>query len=302
MTTRVLIDTDPGQDDAVAILLALACPELSVEALFAVAGNMPLEVTTANARRVLDLAGREDIPAYAGAAGPLLVSAETVPHISGPDGLLGHALPPPSRPAEGEHGAVALARMAPGTTLCALGPLTNVALALALRPGLPVTEILWMGGSVGLGNMTAAAEFNAYADPHAAAMVLASGLPLRIFALNVTQDAVPAPEELDRLRAGGACARAVGAWMGRPRSSMGARGTGLYAWHDPCVIAALVWPDLFTYRDCHVHVATEPGPLRGRTTVDWQNRSGLPSNARVAETIDARGFFARVTERLLSLR
>ena len=299
--TRIVIDTDPGQDDAVAILLALACPELDVTALLSVAGNVELALATANALRVLDLAARPDIPVHPGAPRPLLVPLETASWVSGPDGLAGHDLPPPSRSPDGEHAALALIRLARTAplTVCALGPLTNVALALALQPDLPLEEIVWMGGALGLGNMTAAAEFNAYVDPHAVAIVLDAGIPLRIFGLNVTHDAVPAAAELDRLRGGGACARAVAAWMSRKR----ARGiaTQLYAWHDPCVVAALRWPDLFTYRACHVHMATEPGPTRGRTTIDWHGRSGLPPNARVAETIDARAFFDRVTTRLLTL-
>lgn len=303
MSTRILIDTDPGQDDAVALLLALASPELEVAAVTAVAGNVPVRQTAANARRVLDLAGPvgADVPVHAGAAGPLVLPLETAEFVCGPDGLAGCDLPPASRDPSPEHAALAIIRLAAAgpLTLCALGPLTNVALALRLAPGLPIARILWMGGALGLGNMTPAAEFNAYADPHAVAVVLDAGIPLIVFGLHVTHDAVPDAADLARLAGGGRCARIVHAWMTRPRP--GRLGTAAHPWHDPCVIAGLLWPELFEFRDCHVSVATEMGPLRGRTTIDWHGRLGLPPNARVAGAIDRASFFDRVIERLLDL-
>ena len=298
---RIVIDTDPGQDDAVAILLALASPALDVAALTAVAGNVPVAQAAANAHRVLDLAGR-DLPVFAGAAGPLVFPLETAEFVCGPDGLGGCNLPPASVVEPGpEHAALALIRLAQAgpLTVCALGPLTNVALAMRLVPGLPIRRVLWMGGALGLGNMTPAAEFNAYVDPHAAAVVLGSGVPLTIFGLNVTHDAVPEAASFARLAQAGACARAVHAWMTRPRPA--GLGPAIHPWHDPCVLAGLLWPDLFETRDCHVDIATEPGPLRGRTTIDWHGRLRLPPNATVAGHIDAAAFFTRSIERLMTL-
>ena len=180
---RVVIDTDPGQDDAVAILLALASPEIELAAITTVSGNVAATQGAANARRVLDLAGRS-VPVHAGSAVPLLVPLETAEFVCGPDGLDGATLPPPSCGPDAEHAALALIRLARTgpLTVCALGPLTTLALALRLEPGLPVERILWMGGAVGLGNMTPAAEYNAYVDPHAAAVVLGAGTVSRFLA------------------------------------------------------------------------------------------------------------------------
>ena len=294
---RVVIDTDPGQDDAVAILLALASPEIDLVAITAVAGNVPVGQTAANAGRVLDLVGH-DVPVHAGAAGPMVYTLETAEFVCGPGGLAGVDLPPPSRPPAPEHAALALIRLAQAgpLTVLALGPLTNLALALRLAPGLKLERVLWMGGAMALGNMTPAAEFNAYVDPHAVAVVLDAGFELTMFGLHVTHDATPAPADLARLAAGGSACRAVHGWMTRPRA--GGLGSIAHPWHDPCVVAGLLWPDLFQRRACHVSVATDDGPLRGRTTIDWHGRMKQAPNAEVAGAVDAKRLFDHVIERL----
>jgi len=302
--TSILIDTDPGQDDALAILLALASPSLSVQAITAVAGNVPVAQGAANVRRVCDLAGH-DLPVHAGASAPLVAALETAEFVCGPDGLAGAALPGPSRPPEAEHGALALirhARATPGLTICALGPLTNLALALRLAPDLPVQlgRVIWMGGALGLGNMTPASEFNAYVDPHAVDVVLRAGLRLTVIGLHVTQSVVADPAAASRLAAlRSRTGVAVHGWLSRPRP--GGLGTAGHPMHDPCVVAALLWPDLFTVRPCHVAVETGAGPLRGRTTIDWHGRLRLPPNADVVEAIDAPKLFARLIDALETL-
>jgi purine nucleosidase len=302
--TAILIDTDPGQDDALAILLALASPSLSVQAITAVAGNVPLALAAANARRVCDLAG-QSIPVFAGAASPLIFGLETAEFVCGPDGLAGATLPAASRDPEAEHGVLALIRIAratPGLTICALGPLTNLALALRLAPDLAgsLGRVIWMGGALGLGNMTPAAEFNAYVDPHAVAIVLDAGLRLTLIGLNVTQSVIASPAALARLAAmPGRTAAAVHGWLTRSRP--GGLGTAGHPMHDPCVIAALLWPELFTLRACHVAVETSAGPLRGRTTIDWNGRLRLPSNADVVEAVDVPTLFDRMIDALETL-
>lgn len=306
MALPILIDTDPGQDDAVAILLALAASDrLDVKAITTVAGNVPIERTTANARRICDLAGRPNVPVHAGCDRPLIFDLETAEFVCGPDGLAGADLPPPSRPACEGHGVealIALARSVDGLTICALGPLTNIALALRLAPDIAgrIARIVLMGGAQNLGNMTPAAEFNTYVDPHAAQIVFGSGIPLVMFGLHVTHDAVPRPEDLAAIEGlGTATAKAVHGMMTRPRAT--GLGTAGHPMHDPCTVAFLLWPDLFTGRDCHVEVETGAGPLRGRSTIDWNNRLKRAPNAHVVGSVDAAGLFTRMTAELAKL-
>ncbi len=306
MALPILIDTDPGQDDAVAILLALAASDrLDLKAITTVAGNVPIERTTANALRICDLAGRPDVPVHAGADRPLLFDLETAEFVCGPDGLAGADLPPPSRAANAGHGVealIALARSIDGLTICALGPLTNLALALRLAPDIAgrIARIVLMGGAQNLGNMTPAAEFNTYVDPHAAQIVFGSGIPLVMFGLHVTHDAVPRQNDLAAIEGlETATGRAVHGMMTRPRA--GGLGTAGHPMHDPCTVAFLLWPDLFTGRDCHVEVETGAGPLRGRTTIDWNNRLKRAPNAHVVGSVDAAGLFTRMTAELAKL-
>ncbi len=309
----IIIDTDPGQDDAVAILLALSLPErLDLRCITTVAGNVPLDLTTANALRICDLAGRADVAVYRGAERPLLFALETAEFISGPDGLAGADLPPASRqatPGPAVDAIIASLRSAPaaGLTLCPLGPLTNIALAIRLAPDIvpKIRRIVLMGGAIGLGNVTPAAEFNIYVDPHAAAIVFGCGVPIVMMGLGVTHQAVATSDDLRNLAAlGTASARAVHGMLTRPRPGglgPGGLGTAGHPMHDPCVIAYLVWPEMFTGRDCHVDIETAAGPLRGRTTIDWNNRLKSTPNAFVADKVDAAALFSRMTKALARL-
>ncbi len=308
MPRAVLIDTDPGQDDAVALLLAFASSEsLELRAVTTVAGNVAVDQATRNALRVRDLARRVDVPIHAGASAPLMFPLETATFVCGPDGLDGANLPSPASRAADAHAVdalVAIVRAAPAgsVTLCALGPLTNVALALRLAPDLAprLGEIVIMGGAMALGNMTPAAEYNFYVDPHAAAIVLGAGVRTTLFGLHVTQQAVAAPHHLERLATlGSACGRAVQGMLTRPRA--GGLGTAAHPMHDPCVIGWLLWPELFAGRDCHVEVATEANALRGRSMIDWHGRLKRTPNAHVVDAIDAERFFDRLVISLARL-
>ncbi|MGN6095394.1 MAG: nucleoside hydrolase [Bosea sp. (in: a-proteobacteria)] len=308
MREPVLIDTDPGQDDAVALLLAFASADrLDLRAITTVAGNVPVAQTTANALRIRDLGHRLDIPVYRGAEGPLVVPLETAEFVCGPDGLAGADLPAPASQAAPGHAVQAivdLCRSAPddGITLCPLGPLTNLALAFRLAPDIlpKLRRIVLMGGAIGLGNITPAAEFNAYVDPHAAAIVLGCGRPIVMFGLGVTLQAIASHEQIARIGAlGNAAGRAVHGMLTRPRP--GGLGSDGHPMHDPCVIAYLLWPELFEGRDCFVAVETGDGPLRGRTTIDWNGRLKRESNACVVSAVKAHELFERMIERLVTL-
>lgn len=306
MGEPILIDCDPGQDDAVALLLAFAnADRLDVKAITAVAGNAPVERTTANALRVRDLA-RAAPPVFRGAEAPLVLPLETAEFVCGPDGLAGSGLPPPAseaRTGHAVHAIVELCRAAPenGVTLCALGPLTNLALAFRLAPDiLPrVRRIVMMGGAVGLGNMTPAAEFNVYVDPHAAAVVLGCGRPIVMFGLGVTLQALASAEQIARLGAANAAGRCVHGMLTRPRP--GGLGSAGHPMHDPCVVAWLLWPELFEGKDCFVEVETGAGPLRGRTTIDWNGRLARAPNAHVIGALDAPAMFERIVASLSRL-
>jgi purine nucleosidase len=299
MPRRIIIDTDPGVDDAVAILLALASPELEVLGLVAVAGNLPLAVTELNARALVELAGRPDIPVFAGCPRPMSRTPVTAANVHGDDGLGGLALPAPAMPLRPQHGVdfliETLREAAPNSvTLCALGPLTNIAVALVMAPDIVagIAEIVLMGGAARLpGNITPAAEFNIHADPQAAALVFDSGVRVTMVPLEVTAELRGTPEShgaIGRLatRCGGAAARLIG-----PRVAM----------HDPCVIAYLIAPDLFQGRDANVAVETQSPLTVGMTVVDWRGRTGRPVNARVLETVDKDGFFRLLAERIARL-
>jgi len=307
MRDAIIIDTDPGQDDAVALLLAFASADtLDVRVITTVAGNVPVERTTANALRIRDLAGAT-VPVHRGAEAPLVVALETAEFVCGPDGLAGADLPPPASEAAPGHAVQAIidiCRAAPdeGVTLCPLGPLTNLALAFRLAPDIlpKVKRIVLMGGAIGLGNITPAAEFNIHVDPHAAAVVFGAGRPIVMFGLGVTLQAIASHEQVGRIGAlGTATGRAVHGMLTRPRP--GGLGTAGHPMHDPCVIAWLLWPELFSGRDCFVEVETGAGPLRGRTTIDWNGRLKRPPNAHVVATVAAHDLFERLVARLATL-
>ena len=303
----ILIDTDPGQDDAVALLLALACSDaLDVRLISTVAGNVSLDKTPANALRVRDLAGRRDVPVVAGRTQPILLDLETAEFVCGPDGLSGAGLLPVAATAAAGHAVdaiIAAVRAAPAgiITLCALGPLTNVAMALRLAPDIAprLREIVIMGGAMGLGNMTPAAEFNFYVDPHAAAIVLGAGIPTTLFGLDATHQALACAADLARLQGlGTATGRAVHGMLTRSRP--GGLATNAYPMHDPCVIAWLLWPELFKGRECHVVIECD-GNVRGRSTIDWNGRTKHKPNAFVVNAIDAARLFDRMISALATL-
>jgi purine nucleosidase len=307
----VIIDTDPGQDDAVAILLALSERErIELRAITTVAGNVGVASTTANALRILELAGRPDVPVFPGASRPLLRPLRTAESVCGPDGLAGADLPPPTIVPQDRHAVAFLvdtlgAASPASVTLCALGPLTNLALAFAQEPRLTdkVARIVLMGGARDLGNVTPAAEFNVFVDPHAAQIVLGTGIPIVMLGLHVTHQAMGTPERLAGLaRLGTPVARAVCGMLGRPRPGglerFGVEGHPL---HDPCVVAYLLWPDLFAGRDCHVTVETASETTMGRTTIDWWGAQRHPPNVHVVDHVDADGLFARLTQSLARL-
>lgn len=307
MRDAIIIDTDPGQDDAVALLLAFSARDrLDLRAITTVAGNVPVAQTTANALRIRDLAGAEaaGVSVHAGAEGPLLFPLETAEFVCGPDGLAGAELPLPASAAAPGHAVeaiIALCRAAPadGITLCPLGPLTNLALAFRLAPDIlpKVKRIVLMGGALGLGNMTPAAEFNIHVDPHAAAIVFGCGRPIVMMGLGVTLQAIASHEQVARIGAlGTATGRAVHGMLTRPRP--GGLGTAGHPMHDPCVIAFLLWPELFSGRDCFVEIETGAGSLRGRSTIDWNGRLKREPNAHVVATVEATTLFERLIERL----
>ena len=300
MKRRIIIDTDPGQDDAVAILLALARPDaFDIAAITTVGGNVPLPLTTANALRILDLAEASAIPVHAGCAGPMVVPLETGEFVCGPDGLAGSGLPPPVRAAAHGHGVATLITLlrasAPASvTICALAPLTNIAMALRLAPEIAeaISEIVLMGGAMNLGNITPAAEYNFYADPHAADVVMRAGIKTTLIGLNLTWKAIATPAHVKRLlEMGTRTSTSVHGMLTRPRAS--GLGTTAHPMHDVCVMGFLLWPELFTGRDCFVEVETGNNPLRGRTTIDWNGRLKRPANAFVLDGVDSDTFFDR---------
>ena len=306
---KIIIDTDPGQDDAVAILLALASPEeIEVIGITCVAGNVPLALTSKNARIVCELAGRPDVPVYAGCDKPLGRKLVTAEHVHGETGLNGPVLPDPVMPLRDGHAVdfiIDTLRRAPAQTitLCPLGPLTNIAKALKKAPDIAerVQEIVLMGGAYfEVGNITPAAEFNIYVDPQAADIVLRSGIPIVVMSLDVTHKALVTPARNAAFRAlgtpvGTAVAQMTDFFERFDKEKYGSEGAPL---HDPCVTAYLIDPALFSGRHVNVTVETQSELTMGMTVADWWGVTGRPPNAFFAGDIDADGFFALLTERM----
>jgi len=308
---KLIIDTDPGQDDAVAILLALTSPEIDLLGITTVAGNVPLALTEVNARKICDLAGRQDVPVFAGADRPLEGELVTAEHVHGRTGLDGPDLPNPVTPLQTVHAVDFIietirAEPAGSVTIAPIGPLTNVALALRRAPdiGPRIRQIVMMGGGCFEGgNITPAAEFNIFVDPLAAAEVFAAGIPITMMPLDVTHKAMTTAARTAAIRATGTRAAIAVAEMLEfferfDEEKYGSDGGPL---HDPCTIAWMLRPDMFSGRHCNVEIETASPLTRGMTVIDWWQVSGRPHNAFVVGDIDADAFFALITERLATL-
>jgi purine nucleosidase len=296
---RVIIDCDPGQDDAIALLLALCSPEeLEVVAVTTVAGNVSEPACNRSARMILEAVHRGEVPVHSGCVRPLL--RPLARYFADDDGLPGVRLPEPQiEPAAG-HAVDAIIQAVyahpPQTiTLCALGPLTNVALVLAKDPDVAdrLTGIALMGGAAGLGNVTPAAEFNILTDPHAAAMVFASDANLIMFGLEVCHRAVVDDGWVERLAGLGTRAADITAGLlrnyGNAVDAERYRSLGLPL-YDPCVIAWLLSPELFTGARQRVDVEVEGKLCQGRTVVDVEGLTGEPPNATVMSDLDNAAF------------
>lgn len=307
MAKPVIIDCDPGTDDAIALWLALGAPELDVRLVTVAGGNVGLRRTTANARAVLGLAGSA-VPMVAGADRSLLAEFQAETAVHGQDGLGGVVLPdgPPLAPGIAADAIRAeLRAAAPGSvTVIGLGPATNLALAFATEPALAdrVAEIVLMTGAWSEGNITPSAEFNAWNDPEALAMLLGLGRPVAMATLDLTAQAFVTPDLVAALarKPGGACWRAALAILTAlpPSKRFGHRGFPL---HDPCAIAWAIDPGLFTARPARCEMELAPGPSRGRTVIDRWERLGKAPNFTLLESLDASRFFDLLAERVGAL-
>ena len=309
---KIIIDTDPGQDDAVAILLALASPEeIEVVGVTAVAGNVPLALTQKNARIVCELAGKPDTKVFAGCDAPISRKLVTAEHVHGKTGLEGPQMADPTMPLQEQHAVdfiIETLRAEPGgtVTLCPLGPLTNIAVAFERAPDIveKVQEIVLMGGAYfEVGNITPAAEFNIYVDPEAAKIVFGSGVPIVVMPLDVTHKALTTRDRVDAFRdMGSNVGTMVAAWTDFferfDKEKYGSEGAPL---HDPCVIAYLIKPELFSGRHINVEIETQSELTLGMTVADWWRVTDRPANALFMGDMDAAGFFELLADRLARL-
>jgi purine nucleosidase len=305
MVERVLIDCDPGIDDAVALLLAFASPGIEIVGITAVAGNIPLDLTKDNARRICEVAGRTDLKVFAGCGRPLLYSArEGAAFFHGADGLGGTNLPEPTMPLQAQHAVnfiIDRVRAAPGAiTIAVLGPMTNVAAALAMAPDIAgkIKRLVFMGGAAFcLGNVTASAEFNFWFDPHAAHAVLASNIPMVMLGLDVTSNAVLTPDRIHRLRKLGS----IGDLSAKMLAHYANAGSEYL--HDPCVIAYLVEPDLFSgiAAFCEVEVQSQLTIGQSIAAVSEQDLAGRVPNCLVMTACDSDGLFGLLEARIAAL-
>lgn len=309
---KIIIDTDPGQDDAVAILLALASPEdIDVLGITCVAGNVPLDLTSKNARIICELAGRTDMPVYAGCDQPMGRTLVTAEHVHGETGLNGPVLPDPQMPLQDGHAVDFMIDTlrredSKSVTLCSLGPLTNIARSLQKAPDMAdrVQEIVLMGGAYfEVGNITPTAEFNIYVDPEAADIVFRAGIPVTVMPLDVTHKALVTKSRNDAFRklgtpVGTAVAEMTDFFERYDKAKYGSAGAPL---HDPCVIAFLIEPELFSGRHINVEIETTSELTLGMTVADWWGVTDRPKNALFIGDLEADGFFDLLTRRLARL-
>jgi len=305
VSTKIVIDCDPGHDDAMAILLALASPELELVGVTTVAGNQTLDKTTRNALVTLEVGGRTDIPVGAGADAPLSRELRTAAHVHGETGLDGPELPEPSTQPVAAHAADFLAELIePGVVLVPTAPLTNLALLFERHPEVHerIERIVWMGGAIGEGNVTPAAEFNAFVDPEAAAIVFASGIPITMIGLDVTHKALFTRAHAEGLRGAGRAGRFVAElsdfFQRFHERSYGFEGSPI---HDAMAVAQVIDPTLVTTRHVNVAIEARSEFCDGRTVVDLRGVTGRAPNADVGVDVDAERFLDLLVSRIASL-
>jgi inosine-uridine nucleoside N-ribohydrolase len=302
LAERIILDCDPGHDDAMALLLALASPEVELLGVTTVAGNQTLEKTTANAIRILEFVERTEIRVAAGAPRPLVREPYVAKYVHGETGLDGPDLPPARGVPLDEHAVDFLGREVEGATLVAVGPLTNIALLLARYPDARPERIVLMGGSIGVGNVTPAAEFNIWADPEAAARVFESGLDVTMIGLDVTHEALLTRAHADRLRDTGRVGTLVAElWEFYHRfhaQTYGFEGSPI---HDAVALAHVFRPDLVETAHRHVAIDCASELCRGRTVVDLWQRTNRDPNAHVAVGIDGGAFIELLFDRISTL-
>ena len=306
---KIIIDTDPGQDDAVAILLALASPEeIEVLGITAVAGNVPLSLTEKNARIVCELAGRPDIPVYAGCDRPLKRKLVTAEHVHGKTGLDGPDLPEPEIKLQEKHGVdfiidTLMQEPENSISLCPLGPLTNIASAILKQPKIVsrIKKIVLMGGAYfEVGNTTPAAEFNIFVDPDAAKIVFEAGIDMVVMPLDVTHKALVTEKRNEAFRqlkspVGIAVAEMTDFFERFDKEKYGSSGAPL---HDPCVTAYLIDPKIFSGKNINVEIETKSELTLGMTVADWWGVTDRKANTFFVGELDSDKFFSLLTERL----
>ena len=307
---KVILDCDPGLDDAVAILMALKAEEyIDLLGVTTVAGNVSAEATFRNARGLCALAGREEMPVLRGCTRAIMGTSVRAEHIHGSDGISGTPLPESQAPVDPRHAVdfiieACLAAEDGDVTICPVGPMTNLALAIIKEPAIlpKLKQIVFMGGvAFEAGNCTPAAEFNIHADPHAAQVVLQSGVPLVMMGLDVTHKAHITDERFSRIHAlGSDVSKAVTSMLAAYRDVIAQRSQGSRegVLHDPCTIAYVIKPDLFQGRKMHVEVDIQSGPSLGRTIADGLGVSDQPANVTVMQDLDDAGLYEMITELL----
>jgi purine nucleosidase len=302
----IVIDTDPGLDDAIALLLTFASPELDLRGITTVAGNVAVQLTTRNALQICDLAGRPQTPVHAGCPRPLLRALETAESVHGDNGLANVPLPAPTRQASPGHAVDFLIETilaTPGITLCLLGPMTNLAVALIKEPRIAanIGSVVAMGGSFFAGgNSAPALEFNMQVDPHAAHVVMTAGLDVTMIPLDLTHTVLTTDVQLARVaQMPGRIGRAAHAWLSfygaHDRKKYGTPGGPL---HDPCVIAYVLRPDLFQGKRVAVDIDLKSDLVAGMTVMDWWGTTGKQPNALVLHRADVDGFYDFLFERI----
>ena len=306
---RIILDCDPGQDDAICLLLALASPdEFDILGITAVAGNVPLQLTQRNARQMCDIAGCIDVPVFAGCAKPMQRDPITAERVHGHTGIDGIEIIEPKTQLQEQHAVQFIVETLresddASVTLVPMGPLTNIASAIQQESSIldRIDEIVLMGGAMREGgNYSPSAEFNILVDPHAADIVFRCGRPITVMGLDVTHQVLATPARRDRIRAidnpaAQATAGMLDFFNRHDTVKYGSQGAPL---HDPCTIAYLLQADLFKGKLCNISVETQSELTMGNTAVDFWHVTDRPKNATWMHEVDADGFYELLTERL----